>query len=95
VVEDYPTQSKVKPLLTEFLQRLNAGKQFADASMTCRTFSSASTFRISRKSARPQERDTKRSGGITSEIASATFACGSSELCTQARCSRQLRMTVI
>jgi len=37
-VKDYPTQSQVKPLLTQFMQRLNAGKQFADPSMTLQEF---------------------------------------------------------
>lgn len=37
-VEEYPTQSQVKPLLTEYLQRLNTGRQFADSSMTLQGF---------------------------------------------------------
>lgn len=37
-VSDYPTESQVKPVLAEFMQRLNAGKQFADASMTLQEF---------------------------------------------------------
>ncbi len=37
-VEDYPKQSQVKPLLTKFLQQLNADRQFADSSMTLQEF---------------------------------------------------------
>src|SRR5512146_709354 len=37
-VEEYPTQSQVKPLLTEYLQRLNTDRQFADSSMTLQEF---------------------------------------------------------
>jgi integrase len=37
-VEDYPTRSQVKTLLTEFTQRFNAGRQLANPAMTLQEF---------------------------------------------------------
>ena len=76
-VSEYRRESDIKPLYTNFMQRLNAGKFTPESNLT---------LLLKRRDALQRRRDTEKSGRITSANMSEIFAFGNSGRSTPAGC---------
>jgi hypothetical protein len=78
-VADYPLESQIKPLLTEFMCSLNSGNFTPEPGITLGEFVERIYLPYLNEKRASTRKGTRKSGRITSPIASVRFSCGSSE----------------